>query len=134
MNAAEAGDEARVARHDFPEREIGQLEVDRLLGKAGEPRFLRPSGELCRLAPDADAHQREWISPAVVTLADREGDARIALHVLRMPGKPAHMDVEGREICLRHVEGHRRHWRAVAQRAEVRDALAANQASEKAAA
>src|SRR5258708_39132990 len=33
VDAPEPGDEARVARGDLPEGEVGELEVDRLLGK-----------------------------------------------------------------------------------------------------
>src|SRR5690242_12973796 len=34
VDAAKAGDEARIARHDAPEGEIRELEVDLLLGEA----------------------------------------------------------------------------------------------------
>src|SRR5687768_356481 len=41
VDAAEAGDEARVARHDLPEREVGELEVDGLLGETRQPGRLQ---------------------------------------------------------------------------------------------
>src|SRR5437660_11962470 len=104
VDPAEAGNEARVARGDGPERKIRELEVDRLLGKALEPsRFQR--GEIGRVvryrggvATDRYAHQRERIGAAVVGLGDRERNALLMLHVLRVPGKPADVHIERREI------------------------------------
>src|SRR5262245_61773135 len=70
VDAAETGDEARIARRDAPERKIGQLEVDRLLRKALEPRVLerRVALQVLRLAANGHARERERIGAAVVGL------------------------------------------------------------------
>jgi 4-carboxymuconolactone decarboxylase len=132
VDAAEACDEARIARHDAPEGEIGQPEVDRLLGEAGQPLLLQPAAfirNLNGLAAYREAHQRERVRAAVVSFREGQRDARILQHVLRVPREAADVDMEGGEVGRGEVERHRCHRRAPAQRGEMRDALVADQFS-----
>src|SRR5712692_8826989 len=83
VDAPEAGDEARVARRNLPERKVGELEVDGLLGKARQPQALQLlliRWQLRGFAADRYAHQREWIGTRVVGLGDRQRDARVLQH------------------------------------------------------
>src|SRR6185369_2405974 len=106
-DAPEACDEACFARHDPPEREVRQLEVDRLLREAVQPRALqvleRTSliGKLQRLPSYGDPHEGKGIGAAVVGLGDGQRTSRIAREVLRVPGEPADVDMKGGEILLR---------------------------------
>src|SRR5258708_10837993 len=74
VNAPEAGDEARVARRNAPEGEIGQLEVDRLLRGPAYPRDFQVRDErilvrnLCPLAANGDSREGEGTRAAVVGL------------------------------------------------------------------
>src|SRR5258708_6591206 len=68
---------------------------------------------------------------AVVGLGDRQSDARVLLHVLGVPGEAADMHVERGEVALWDIERHRHHRRCRAQRAEMREALLADQSGEQ---
>ena len=70
--------------------------------------------DLGSFATDRHAHEREGVLALIVGLGDRKRDARIVLHVLRVPGEPADVHVEAREIARRHVERHRHERRACA--------------------
>ena len=71
------------------------VEIDRLLGEALQPGVSSDSSlELRRVAAHRHSHQRERIGPAVVGLRDRQRDARVLHHVLRVPGEAADVDVE----------------------------------------
>src|SRR5258706_9063942 len=109
MDAPEAGDKARVARRDAPEREIGKLEVDGLLGETGKPRVLQvfrfriPVWDLRCISPDRYPHQSIRIGTSVVGFGDRERDMRLLRHVLRVPGEAADVDMEGAESRFRQI-------------------------------
>ena len=67
-------------------------------GKRASQASFGPSVNLHRFPADRHAHQRERIGAAVVGLGDRERDARVLRHVLRVPGEPADVHVERGEI------------------------------------